>query len=281
MLEEHLKDNQYLRLKGIKRFEEEGENIMSRLVSEEERTLPQYIDFKTMLSYKDRQRLYKRRLKLTKVLPIIQQEMCQLESENEDKISLYITQKGKLTAGLHMLIDQIDSILRKDDEWRQTVGLWTLKTPKFYPSGVDLWAEMPVDIIRKASEKHEECMKSIDNARSRKQLKHTGMGKTSKGLDKIPSVTSAFQRVQPSASEGHEALPLLKERGCQEAIVMAVKFQNPDKGEQAQGAVIQQSSNSNMSAMTLATNEMQRENSLIEERQYRNNSFEKPRGKVS
>ena len=52
--EEHLRDNQYLRLKGIKRFEEEGENIMSRLVSEEEATLPQDIDFKTILSYKDR-----------------------------------------------------------------------------------------------------------------------------------------------------------------------------------------------------------------------------------
>ena len=128
---------------------------------------------------------------------------------------------------------------------------------------------MPVDIIRKVAEEHEECMKSIDDARSRKQLKHIGMRKTSKGLDKIPSVTSAFQRVQPSASEGCEALPLLKERGCKEAIAMAAKFKNPDKGEQAQGAVIQESCNSNMSAMTLATNEMQRENSLIEERQHK------------
>ena len=66
VLEELLRDNQYLRLKGIKRFKEEGENIMSRLASEEERTLPQAIEFKTILSYKDRQRLYERRLKLTK-----------------------------------------------------------------------------------------------------------------------------------------------------------------------------------------------------------------------
>ena len=86
---------------------------------------------------------------------------------------------------------------------------------------------MPVDIIRKVAEEHEECMKSIDDARSRKQLKHIGMGKMSKGLDKIPSVTSAFQRVQPSASEGCKASPLLKERGCQEAIVMAVKLSEP------------------------------------------------------
>ena len=50
---------------------------------------------------------------------------------------------------------------------------------------------------------------------------------------------------------------------------MAARFQNPGKGEQAQGTVIQQSSNDNMSAMTSATNEMQTENSLIEERQHK------------
>ena len=199
----------------------------------------------------------------------MQQEMCQLESENKDKISLYITQKSKFTAGLHMLIDQIDGILRKDDERQQLVGLQTLRTPKFYPLGVDLWAEMPVDIIRKAVEEHEECMMSIDDARSKKQLKHIGMRKMSKGLDKIPSITSAFWRVQPSASEESEASPLLKERGHQEAIVMAVRFQNPGKGEQAQGTVIQQSSNDNISAMTSPINEMQTENSLIEERQHK------------
>ena len=85
-------------------------------MSEEERMVPQDIDFTTILSYEDRQKLYERRLKLSKALPIIQQEMCQLENENEDKISLYITQKGEFTAGLHMLIDQIDRFLRKDDE---------------------------------------------------------------------------------------------------------------------------------------------------------------------
>ena len=83
-LEESLRDNQYLRLMGIKRFEEEGKNILNELVSEEERTVPQDIDVTTILSYRDRQRLYERRLKLTKALPIIQQEMCQLENENED-----------------------------------------------------------------------------------------------------------------------------------------------------------------------------------------------------
>ena len=40
VLEELSRNNQYLRLKGISRFEEEGENIMNRLVSTEERSLP-------------------------------------------------------------------------------------------------------------------------------------------------------------------------------------------------------------------------------------------------
>ena len=115
-LEELLRDNQYLRLKGIKRFEEGGENILDRLVSEEERTVPQDINFTEVLSYEDRQRLYERRLKLTKALPIILQEMCQLENESDDKNELYTTQKSEFTAGLHMIIDQIDKILRKDDE---------------------------------------------------------------------------------------------------------------------------------------------------------------------
>ena len=113
---ELLRDNQYLTLKGSKRFEEEGENILDRLVSEEERTVPQDINFIKVLSYGDRQRLYERRLKLTKALPIILQEMCQLENENDDKIELYTTQKSEFTVGLHMIIDQIDRILRKDDE---------------------------------------------------------------------------------------------------------------------------------------------------------------------
>ena len=229
VLEELLRDNQYLRLKGIKRFEEEGKNILNKLVSEEERTVPQGIDFTTILSYGDRQKLYERRLKLIKALPIIQQEMCQLEYENEDKISLYITQKGEFTTGLHMLIDPIDGFLRKDNERQQVVGLQVLRTPKFYPSGVDLWAEMPVDIIRKAAEEHEECMKSIDGAKNRSQVKYIDIGKTSERIDRIPSVTLAFNRVPPSMSEGHETLPFLKERGHQEAIVMAAKFQNQRK----------------------------------------------------
>ena len=87
--------------------------------------------------------------------------MCQLENESDDKIELYTTQKSEFTVGLHMIIDQIDRILRKDDERRQRAGLQILRAPKFYPSGVDLWAEMPVDIIRKAAEEHKECIKIL------------------------------------------------------------------------------------------------------------------------
>ena len=114
-LEELLKEDHYLRWKGIMRFEEEGENLMDRLVSREERTIPKDMNFRTALTYENRQKLYEKRLKLTKALPIIQHEMSELESENESKISLYITQKSEFMASLRMLIDQIDSMHRRDD----------------------------------------------------------------------------------------------------------------------------------------------------------------------
>ena len=97
------------------RFEEEGENLMDRSVSREERIIPKDMNFRTALTYKNRQKLYEKRLKLTKALPIIRHEMSELESENESKISLYIAQKSKFMASLCTLIDQIDSILRRDD----------------------------------------------------------------------------------------------------------------------------------------------------------------------
>ena len=88
---------------------------------------------------------------------------------------------------------------------------------------MDLWAEMPVKIIKKAAGEHEVCMMSIYDARSRQQIKHIGIGNTSKGMNNISSMTSAFQRVHPSMSEGHEVSPVIKERGCQEAIKMAAE----------------------------------------------------------
>ena len=68
-----------------------------------------------------------------------------------------------------------------------------------------MWAEMPVDIIRKAAEEHEECIKSIHDVRNRSQMKHISIGKMSERISKIPSVMSAFNRVMPSTSEGCEA----------------------------------------------------------------------------
>ena len=106
-LEELLRNNQYLRLKGIKSFEEEGEAILNKLVSIEERKLPEGIDFRRILNYPARQRLHERRLKLMKALTIIQKEMEHLEEENQDQVTLYMTQKAEFTAGLWMIIDQI------------------------------------------------------------------------------------------------------------------------------------------------------------------------------
>ena len=41
---------------------------MDRLVSREERIIPKDMNFKTALTYKNRQKLYEKRLKLTKAL---------------------------------------------------------------------------------------------------------------------------------------------------------------------------------------------------------------------
>ena len=115
-LEECLRNNQYLRLKGINSFVQEGENIINRLVSVEERTLLKGIDSRTCLNYEMRQKLYERRLKLTKALPIMLRELSQLDDENLDQMELYIKQKSEFTVGIHILIDQIDNILRGDDQ---------------------------------------------------------------------------------------------------------------------------------------------------------------------
>ena len=52
-LKELLRNDQYISIKGIKRFKKEGENIMNRLVSIEERSLPKGkgIDFRKILNY--------------------------------------------------------------------------------------------------------------------------------------------------------------------------------------------------------------------------------------
>ena len=45
LLEETLRNKQYLRIKGINTFEEEGKNIMKRLISEDKATLPVDINY--------------------------------------------------------------------------------------------------------------------------------------------------------------------------------------------------------------------------------------------
>ena len=78
---------------------------------------------------------------------------------------------------------------------------------------------------------------------------------------------SAFNRVTPSTSKGHEALPLLKERGCQEVIAMAAKFQIPRRSEQTNEVVIQEDASSSRSMMTQAMNNTETGSDLIKERQ--------------
>ena len=69
-----------------------------------------------------------------------------------------------------------------------------MKPLKFYPSGVELWAETPADIMKKEAEEHEECMKNIDEAKDRLQVKHIGIGKSLERTNKIPSCHVSFQQ---------------------------------------------------------------------------------------
>ena len=109
--------------------------------------------------------------------------MEHLEEEKKDQVTIYMTQKAEFTAGLWMIIDQIDSVHWRDDKHCKDMGFQVVKSPTFYPTSIQLWSEMPVDIIRKASEEHEECMKSLDDVRIQKQPKHMGIGKSSKQKD--------------------------------------------------------------------------------------------------
>ena len=187
---------------------------MDRLVSIEERQLPQGINYGEILDNITRQRLYDRRLKLTKAIPIMWREITLLEDKNQDQVSIYTSQKAVFTEGLHGLIDQIDDILRRDDEHCIAMELAN-KNAKILSIRHATLVEMPVDIIRKAAEEHEECMKSLNDARMQKQPKHTETRKTSrpKNPREIPSNASAFQKVQQVESEDREASKILKEKG--------------------------------------------------------------------
>ena len=90
LLEDTLRNEQYLRIKGISTFEEEDKNIMKRLITRKEATLPMDIDYSQRLPHDDRKRLYMRCLKLVKAQPLIQGEMAKLEEENTQRLDLYI-----------------------------------------------------------------------------------------------------------------------------------------------------------------------------------------------
>ena len=70
-------------------------------------------------------------------------------------------------------------------------------------------------------------MKSLDDVKAQRQTKHIGVGKTSKPKSQnvIPSTVSVFQKVVPNISKDREASPVLKEKGHQEAIEIAAKFE--------------------------------------------------------
>ena len=83
-------------------------------------------------------------------------------------------------------------------------------------------------------------------------------------------------------SEGCKASPVLKEKGCQEVIAMAAKFQNPRRSEQNNTVVIQEDARSSRSTMAQEVNNTETGNNLIKERQQKRqrvqNSFsEKPK----
>ena len=92
------------------------------------------------------------------------------------------------------------------------MGFQAVKSPKFYPSSEQLWAETLVDIISMVAEEHEECMKSLDDMKAQRQTKHIGVGKMSKpkSHNVIPSTVSAFQRVVPNISETGKLHQFLK-----------------------------------------------------------------------
>ena len=68
-------------------------------------------------------------------------------------------------------------------------------------------------------------------------------------------------------SKGCKASPVLKEKGCQEAIVMATKFQIPKRGEQNNTVAIQEDASSSRSTMAQEVNNTETGSDFIEERQ--------------
>ena len=61
----------------------------------------------------------------------MQREITLLQDENQDQISTYTSQKAEFTEGLCGLIDQIDDILRRDDECCIVMELEPIKCQNF------------------------------------------------------------------------------------------------------------------------------------------------------
>ena len=67
-------------------------------------------------------------------------------------------------------------------------------------------------------------------------------------------------------------MPVLKEKGCQEVIEMAAKFQNPSsKQQQTKVEVAQKNRRDNALTTILTSNRSQTSDSFIEDRQNRRN----------
>ena len=82
----------------------------------------------------------------------------------------------------------------------------------------------------------------------------------------------SFQRVVPNISKEQEVLPVLKEKGCQEVIEMAEKFQNPpSKQQQTKVVVAQQNRQDKTSTAMPTSNRSQTSDSYIKGRQNRRN----------
>ena len=99
------------------------------------------------------------------------------------------------------------------------------------------------------------------------QVKHIGIGKSPEKTNKIPSVLSAFSRVTPSLNEGCETLPVIKERGCQEAIAMVAKFQNPTGVKQNSEMVAQEEAGRSQPVQETEMNNIGISDGSIENRQ--------------
>ena len=86
----------------------------------------------------------------------------------------------------------------------------------------------------------------------------------------IPSTVSAIQRVVPNINKDQEASPVLKEKGHQEVIESAAKFQNPSsKQQQTKVVVAQQNRQDSTSTAILTSNRSQTSDSYIKGRQNR------------